>query len=155
MFVAIGPNATEPAGDAIASGAFWPAISPADFRLAMRADSAITANRVRGALIEAIAAVNGQLAPWRLQQQAGGSATLAAVPAEVVDGQSEKVQRYVRAVYCIAKANLVERYRDYDLTHTGKDKAEELDEPIDDLRRDAAWAVADIQQRPRCTVELV
>lgn len=139
----------------ITSNPFWPEIDPAAARDSMRLDGTITAARLRTALVEAIAKTNQELATWRTGKQAEGRATLADVPAEQVDGESEHVARYRRAVYCTAAANLIERYRDYDSTGEGHKRADALTDPIDDLRRDARWAIRDILGAGRSTIELI
>ena len=121
----------------------------------MRIDGTITPERLRDALIEAIASVNGELSAWRSARIAEGHATLADVPAEKVANASIHVNRYQRAIGCIAKASLSERYRDFDTTAAGNKKADQLENPIDDLRRDARWAICDILGTRRTTVELI
>lgn len=139
----------------IENEAFFPAIDLADLQAAMRLDGTVTPERLRAATVEAMASVNQDLATWRASQLAAGLATLADVTAPQIDGKSIHVTRYVRAVYCLAKANLTERYRDFDATHDGRTRATELESPIDDLRRDARWAVRDILGQRRVTVELI
>lgn len=65
------------------------------------------------------------------------------------------VHRYGRAIGCSAKAVLLERYRDYDTTAAGNKKSDQLDSPVDDLRRDARWAISGILGISRNTVELI
>lgn len=147
--------APEPAEENIASAAFWPEVEPAKVRAAQRIDNTITPERLRDALIEAIASVNGELAAWRTARELEGRAKLADVPAEQVDTISIHVHRYLRAVGCLAKAALQERYRDYDTSVAGNKKADQLESPIDDLKRDARWALSDILGVTRTTVELI
>lgn len=149
------PAADPSDGDAIANGSFFPAIDPVAIRDAQRIDSTITAGRLRDALIEAMASVNADLADWRDTQIAAGKTTLSATNATEIDGASVNVHRYRRAVGCQAKAALLERYRDFDSAARGDRKAEALADPIDDLRRDAAWAISDIRGVRRTTVELI
>lgn len=139
----------------ISSGSFWPIVDPVAVREAQRIDSTITAARLRDALIAAIGAVNRELAAFRAANTTAGYATLADVPADEIDGVSVNVHSYHRAVGCLAKASLIERYRDYDSTAKGDRKAEQLNDPIDDLRRDARWAISDIRGIGRTTVELI
>ena len=139
----------------ILNSAFWPDINPADCREAMRLDGTVNEKRLRAALIEAAASVNVELAAWRQTQQDAGYTTLAGVPADEIDGESVLVQRYRRAVYGFAAANLTERYRSFDATKSGHEQADDLDLTIDDLRRDARNAISDIVGIPRCTVELI
>jgi len=147
--------APTPAEEKITSSAFWPEVDPVAIRASHRIDGTITAERLKDALIEAIATVNTALAVWRAARELEGRATLAAVPAEVVDTVSVNVNRYHRAVGCHAKALLTERYRDFDTTAAGNKKADQLENPIDDLHRDAHWAINDIIGIGRTTVELI
>jgi len=150
--------ASEPAAagqNLIANDGFFPDIDVDTATEAMRQDGTVTAERLRGALVEAALSVNADLAMWRAEQQAAGYATLEAVPAVQIDGKSAHVHRYLRAVYCEARAGLIERYRDYDATAAGDRKAEALMQAVEDLRRDARWATSDIVGRPRSTVELI
>lgn len=146
------PAPEEPAID---SGTFWPSIEPSKVREAQRIDTGVTAPRLKGALVEAIASVNAELGAWRLARIAEGHASLAAVPADEIDATSILVHRYQRAIGCTAKALLLERYRDIDTTAHGDRKAEALENPIDDLRRDARWAISDILGVGRTTVDLI
>lgn len=153
-FVSVSPP-DAPADTPIDNAAFWPEVDPVLIRAAQRIDNTITAARLRDALIEAIASVNGELAPWRDDQLAAGHNTLAAVPAEEIAGASVHTHRYLRAVGCLAKAMLIERYRDIDTSARGDRKAEVMENPIDDLRRDARWALSDIRGVGRSTIELI
>jgi hypothetical protein len=139
----------------IHSNPFWPDIEPEAARAALRLDGTVTGPRLRHALVEAIADINGRLATWRRSHQASGFPTLDTVPAETVDGESEHVARYRRAVYCLAGASLIERYRSFDSTHAGHQQADELTPSVDELRRDAGWAVSDLLGRGRATIELI
>lgn len=136
-------------------GPFLPAIEPADARERMRLDGTVTPERLRTALIEAALSVHDELAGWINDQVAAGYATLADVPAREIDGDSAHVLRFHRAVRCLAAANLAERYRNFDATADGHQRADALDTTVDDLRRDARWAISDILGRGRTTVELI
>ncbi len=141
--------------DAISNDGFFPDVSVTDALAAMRQDGTVTRERMRAALVEAVLSVNEELADWKTRQMAASYATLADVPAPKVDGTSAHGHRYLRAVYCQARAGLIERYRDYDATATGDRNAEKLELAVDDLRRDARWAIGDIRGIPRTTVELI
>ncbi len=146
------PTTAEPP---ITSGLFWPEIDPALIREQQRLDNTTPPQRLRSALIEAIATTNNALLAWRQANEALGKTILAQVDAEQIDGTSIRVHRYQRAVGCLAKAIILERTRDFDATGKGERKAEFLTDPIDDCRRDHHAAIADIAGRPRTTVELI
>ena len=153
-FIVTAPTATE-SEEPIVSGPFWPDLDPAVIREAQRIDGTVPAARLRMAIIEAIATTNGALRTWREEQIASGSNKLVDIAAEEIDGVSTLVHRYQRAVGCLAKALLLERYKDFDATGKGDKKADALTDPIGDCRRDYLNALADITSRPRCTIELI
>lgn len=153
--ISTGTGTTPVAEAAIESGDFWPRIDPGQARLEMRLDGTVTPQRLRAALVEAVALVNTDLDTWAQDQQAQGHTTLADTNTKTVDLVSLNVLRYRRAVYCYAAANLAERMRNFDTTAEGHKRADALTDPIDDHRRDARWAVSDIMGRTRTVVELI
>jgi hypothetical protein len=80
---------------------------------------------------------------------------IADVPADVIDGESVLVLAYQRAIGGFARAELIEGYRDTDLTGRGDRKVEDLEPSVDELRRDALHAIRDILGVGRTTVELI
>ena len=132
-------------------------IDLAALRDAMRLDGTITPARLLPATQEAVASTVASLATWAEARQAEGSATLADVPALAVDDESIDVQRFRRAVYCHAKANLLERYSDYETTgrERRKDQDDARAEQAEQHRRDATWAIRDILGVTRLAVELI
>lgn len=153
-FIVTAPVA-DPTEAPIVSGPFWPNIDPAAIRDAQRIDNTIPPERLRMALIEAIASTNYKLRAYREVQLALGYVTLASVPADEIDGTSVLQHRYLRAVGCLTKALLLERVRDFDATSKGDKKADALTDPIDDCRRDHLHAIADIDGSGRTVVELI
>ncbi|HIA2867907.1 TPA: phage terminase small subunit [Escherichia coli] len=120
-----------------------------------RTDGTVTQPRLKQVALSAISEVNAELYEFRRRQQMLGYASLAEVPAEQLDGKSERIQHYFNAVYCWARAMLNERYQDYDATASGVKRGEELAESSGDLWRDARWAISRVQDAPHCTVELI
>ena len=95
----------------IDSGSFWPTIDLNHLRQAARIDNTITAERLHETAIEAVAYVNQQLAQiMRIRSQ------LARADDMIINGESIRIHRYRRAVYCYTKALLLESYADYDAT---------------------------------------
>jgi len=134
---------------------FWPDIDTKQYRNDMRQDGTITQPRLLEAARNAINEVNDRLAVWRRQQENAGYQTLENVPAERLDEESTRVQLYRRAVFCITQASVTERFRSFDATGSGTKRADSLDTTVDDLRRDAAWAINDLQSQLRMTIELI
>lgn len=153
-FVASSP-APDESCQPIVNHPFFPEIELQKFRDTMRVDNVATANRARHALYAAMLEVNGRLANWMLDQQAAGHNSLSETPEKPGHPTGANAELYSRAVYSLAKSSLVERYRDYDTTGKGASRADELDSSIDELRRDAAWAINDLIGTPRTTVELI
>jgi len=144
----------EPAHE-IPNDGFFPSVDPADVRNTIRINGTVTEQRLVESVHDAIAAVNRELSAWRVAQIDQGCATLDAVPAAQVGGISVLIHHYRRAVYQLANADLIERYRDFDTTAAGEKRAQELDSAIEESRRNARWAVLDILGLPHLTVELI
>lgn len=134
---------------------FWPDINLATLRSTVRLDGTVTDERLTHALVSAIISVNRDLKDWKHSQIQRGHTSLKDIPAETINEQSELVSLYLRAVYCLSRANLLERYADYDSSAKGLTKAEEQNDSITDLYRDARFAVRDILGINRVTVELI
>ncbi|PKO49006.1 MAG: head completion/stabilization protein [Betaproteobacteria bacterium HGW-Betaproteobacteria-4] len=139
----------------ITIGAFWPDIEPFEIREAQRLDNTVTPPRLRSAIIESASTTIEALAAWKIAQIAIGYTTLSVVPSDEIDGSTIIEHRFKRAVGSLAKALLMERYRDFDASAKGDKRAEALTDPIDDCRRDHLNAIADITGRTRCTIELI
>ena len=90
----------------------------------------------------------------RIEQQNAGFASLDTVPAMEINGQSAKVYRWRRAVYSIARALLIETFRDVDTTGDAVEKkAAALASRANDHWRDARWAISDIRGEVRNSAE--
>lgn len=144
----------EPAQPIVNDG-FFPDIDPADVRDTIRINGTVTEQRLVEAIRDAVAAVNRELASWRADQVAAGHIKIDDIPAGQVAGESVLLHHYLRAVYQLTNADLVERYRDFDTTAAGNKHAQDLDSSIDESRRNARWAVLDILGQPHLTVELI
>lgn len=158
-FVARPATDPTPAETDIGNDGFFPDIAPATLRETLRVTEAVTPARWREALCGAILSVGRDLEAWQAEQVALGFDTMADVPAPELDGQSRLLFLYIRAVSCLARAEVTERLRDFDLTPSGKRDLgrSTSDEPcsVDDWRRDARYAVRDILGRSRTTIELI
>lgn len=144
-----------PAEHKIENAAFWPELDCNALRAAMRLDSSVTADRLETATIHAMIEVNRELDGYRQRQEQQGHTSLATVPAQHIAGKSQLLHLYLRAVYCRTAAELVERYRSYDTTNSGSDKADEDITTVDELRRDSRHAIRSILGISHTTVELL
>ncbi|AMR77313.1 head completion/stabilization protein [Cupriavidus nantongensis] len=154
-FVSLAPSSTPAADTRVENDGWFPDIDLDKARKAVRLDGSITPERLLHAAINAVIAVNAELAEWKALQLAQERPSLGDVPASKVNGESVQVARYLRAVYSFIKAELAERYRDFDTTGAGERKADNLVETADDYRRDGRWAIRDMLGVGRTTVELI
>lgn len=132
---------------------FWPDIDLQQLRESLRYEGTVTAQRLRLAVKTAISEVNAELYDWRADQMAAGFKTLADVPAEALDGVSEKITHYLAAVEAITAATIAERYRGYDAS--GTKKAGDVEASADEYWRDARFSISRVGERPNCIVSLL
>jgi len=157
-FVALPPapsaDQPPPSEALVENDGFFPSIDPADVREAARIPSNITPARLRAAIVGAMMTIGLDLQEYAERMKAGHAA-LADVPAQTLDGQSVQLLRYGRAVALYAKAELIERHRDFDLTAAGGNQVDDLTASIGELRRDAQHAVRDMLGRSRTVIDLI
>jgi len=140
----------------IQNDGFFPDLDVQQARLTLRLDGTVTDVRLAHALTAAIIEVGNSLRDWENAQRVAGYPRLDDVPEDIrISGESRLVHSYLRAVYCLAKADLIERMADYDTTGTGQKRAQWLEEAPDEQRRNARWAIADVQSLPRTFVGLL
>ncbi|BCA60249.1 head completion/stabilization protein [Sphingomonas sp. HMP6] len=139
----------------ITNDGWFPDVDPALLRLQVRIRDSVTPERLREAILGAMISIGNVLAAWRLPLEMSGIASLADVPAAQLGGESRLVLLYRRAIAAQTKADLVERYRDMDLTGAGQRQVGDLDQSVEELRRDATHAVRDMLGRTRTDVELI
>lgn len=132
---------------------FWPDIDLQQLRESLRYEGTVTAQRLRLAVKTAISEVNAELYDWRADRMAAGFKTLADVPAESLDGISEKITHYLAAVEAITAATIAERYRGYDAS--GTKKAGDVEASADEYWRDARFSISRVGERPNCIVSLL
>ena len=106
----VAPEQAPEQAEIIRNTLFWPDVDLSEFRSVMRTDGTVTQPRLKQVALSAISEVNAELYEFRRRQQMLGYASLAEVPAEQLDGKSERIQHYFNAVYCWARAMLNERY---------------------------------------------
>ncbi|MBI3727100.1 MAG: head completion/stabilization protein [Burkholderiales bacterium] len=157
-FSANPPGGSTPQSIPVTNDGFFPDIDLIAMRDAIRLDGTVTDTRLRDATVAAIIHVNSEVKSLKASAIGAGNAHLADIPADQVDGKSILVAHYLRAVYCTAKADLIERYADYDTTATSLDDKKLvgfLANGHEDQRRNAQWAISDLLGRHHVTVELI
>lgn len=151
----VAPEQAPEQAEVIKNTPFWPDVDLSEFRSVMRTDGTVTQPRLKQVVLTAISEVNAELYDFRNRQQLLGYRALAEVPADMLDGKSERLRHYHNAVFCWTRAVLNERYQDYDATASGVKRGEDLAEANGDLWRDARWAISRVQDASHCTVELI
>ena len=139
----------------ISSGAFWPAVDVAQLRDRLRLDHSVTDGRLLHAVSHAIATVNRELETWRQTQSALGLTALDKISDQQINGLSIHTLLYLRAIDGFVCAEIADRYRGYDATRSGDQRAEVVHTTSDDYRRDARFAIRDLLGKPRMTVDLI
>lgn len=147
------PRPADAAEPPVKNTFFWPDVDLLQLRDSLRYEGTVTAQRLRLAVKTAISEVNAELYDWRATQMAAGFKVLADVPAEALDGESEKVTAYLAAVSALTAATIVERYRGYDAS--GTKKAAEIEASADEYWRDARFSISRIAGKPGCIVDLL
>ncbi|MGC1026275.1 head completion/stabilization protein [Pantoea agglomerans] len=147
------PRPADAAEPPVKNTFFWPDVDLQQLRDSLRYEGTVTAQRLRLAVKTAISEVNAELYDWRAAQIAAGFKVLADVPAESLDGESEKITAYLAAVSALTAATIVERYRGYDAS--GTKKAGEIEASADEYWRDARFSISRIAGKPGCIVDLL
>jgi hypothetical protein len=150
-----GDTAPAAVDDAVDFDGFYPALSLAAARAAMRIPTDITDARLCDALAAAMLEIADDLAAWRAVQDAAGFAVLADCSDRMVAGEKRLVMLWRRAVHQLAMADLAEIQRGPDSTPAGMDRAGPLDITAADYRRNSRWAVRDMLGIPHTTIELI
>lgn len=140
-FIATGNDAANTRDQQVGNISFYPVIAVADFCELYRVDTSISDVRVVAALRDAVINTNIDLAVWQSKQLLLEYTKLADVPANPYDDVSELTTHYHTAVYSKAKAELIEKYRDFDSTGSGHGRADELTTAMDDHRANARRAI--------------
>jgi hypothetical protein len=149
------PATVTPQDTILGGGGWWPDIDLMRFRDEMRVDDSVTLGRVRAVIVTAFLAVTRELFPERQKLQLAGADSLANAPGDKVDGANAYEHAFRRAVFSLAKAELVEKYRDIDTTRQGDDRADRLDPSAEDHMRNARHALSDFRGDGRAVVELI
>ncbi|MDU6412220.1 MAG: head completion/stabilization protein [Yersiniaceae bacterium] len=147
------PRPAETAEPPIANTFFWPDVDVQRLRETLRYEGTVTAQRLRLAIKTAMSEVNAELHDYRAAQMDAGFKTLAEVPAETFDGESEKLGHYFAAVSALTAATIVERYRSYDAS--GAKKAADVEASADEYWRDARFSISKLAGQRACIIGLL
>jgi hypothetical protein len=148
------PSTVHAAEPPVTNNGFWPDIDVAKLRASTRLTGNVTPERLRTAVRDAVMDANRRLADYRARMLAEGWEKADDI-GETIDGASQIVHLYERAVANLVQAAFADGYRDWDNTRAGDYRADFEAVAADDFRRNASWAISDIQGMGRSTVELL
>lgn len=134
----------------VASPEFFPVLSLSRVRDFIRIDDSVTDARLSQLVMEETLDVMRLLEPLTTKAD-----TLAELSTRTVNGEPEMLIWYFSAIANGVGAKVCEKYRNYDSTNKGSDKALELSATIDEYRRNKMWALAQMQGRNQTVVELI
>ncbi len=149
------PDPENPGLDEVAGDDFYPAVSIAQFRDAMRVGQVVVDGRARDALRGAMVTVRRDLRAWKTSWIAAGAGGFADIDSEEIDGELALELLYRRAVFAFAAADLAETHNDISASADGKERTEERVLSADEHRRNGLHAIRDITGATRTTVELI
>lgn len=155
LVVSIPASTASGDGEPVSAGEWFPTIAPADVRAIMRLGDTVTPDRLRSAIVAAVATALVDLGDWQTEQAALGFAKLSDVPAPVIDGLSIKEHAWRRAVMSYAAADLAELSADISSTNEGLHRAAEIALPVDQHRRNGLQAIRDIKGKRRSKVSVI
>lgn len=148
------PAAPAPANHIVTNDGFFPDIDLVRLRGAVRLDGTVTDQRLREAVVTAVISLNDEFAAWKTTQQLTGITSLSQLEPKI-DGESRQFALYLVAVHRSVRADLSEKYRGFDSTHSGRDQAEWVDQVADDERGAVRRAVRSFLGLSNTTVELI
>lgn len=154
-FVAAPPAAPAPIADVVPLDGWWPDLSIAAFREAMRLGAMISDGRAREALLGAAITVGDALAAWRAGHEATGAEALADVPGRAIGSETRASVLWRRAVYATAAADLAETHNDISATDQGRKANEARATSAAEHRRNAIAAIRDLLEKSRSRVTLL
>jgi hypothetical protein len=136
----MGFSATSPVIDTTVKNLhpFFPDLSTKEFADASRLDGSVTPERMKQALLFAMAKVNRELDSLRFPQVLPIFRSLSEYDERL---QTNNVFLYKTAVWNEARASLTEHYRDFDSTSDSTKRGDLLTPQIDAYRRDVRHAI--------------
>jgi hypothetical protein len=140
------PDNFNPAGIDVAADAWFPPISTAQVRAAIRiGEGAVTDGRLIQAIEGGILSGLRAMADWRTARVLEGAGELADVTSEMLNGKNRAVMIWHRIVTFFAAAELADMHIDVSATDESIDRNDEKREVAATYRTKAHDAVADLR----------
>lgn len=152
MSTAFIPTTPAAADQIVHNDGWYPDLSVSEMKARTGLGEVFGSDRVAAAIQAALIDVNAGIIGWRAVQTAPD---LAGVSPDTLGDQPVKVILYTDAVYCRARAGLLNVTRDYDSTKSGHDRAALLESTADHWMERSNVALARLTGRARMVVELI
>jgi head completion protein GPL len=144
-----------PENKVFSSEAFFPDVETDPFYKQYRLPGELPEELINDCLIRAIGETNTRLQAWKEARILEGYVTLATVPALVVNDESVKLKRYARAVYCLAKAEILKETVTVDRKEIAENAAKTSEETEDKYREFAGKAIRYIMGKRSVGVHVI
>jgi hypothetical protein len=139
----------------IINDGFWPDLDVAEFQKGYRLPAEYLVDLLIDGISFAMGEVNVDLARRKAQWQAAGITDVATADPTVLQERSFMVASYKRAVYCRAKAYLLQQFATVNRRESAENLAKEAPQTHEQFLSFSQQAVRLIQGRSRVTAELI
>ncbi|MBI9080279.1 MAG: head completion/stabilization protein [Pseudodesulfovibrio sp.] len=139
----------------VSNDGWWPDLGVAEFQSRYRMPKEYAEKVLIDGLQIGMAWANEQLEAWRVEQEATGSANLAAVESPKLGNESLKLIHYRRAVFSHAKAYLLQQFPTINRREASGNEARESDDTEDKFLEYAQAAIASFLGKGFITAELI
>ncbi len=129
---------------------WFPCVSQSEFKELYRATGSVTINRQQHFLKLALVQVCSELSILKTKAD-----SFYDLPHQFIGNELSTELDFKTAVYALAKSMLTEKYRDFDNTAKGHDRADSVDQSTDNYLRESREAIRRLLNKPRITVALV
>ncbi len=129
---------------------FFPDISSEQIREVIRLDASITNARLIHEIENAMLECNDLLSILKSRAD-----TLHQLNTSTINGKGNKEILYFRAIAACCAALLLEKYRSYDSSGTGQNRADDVGISSAEHRRNQRYAIRDLLGQNRMTVDLL
>lgn len=144
-----------PENKVFSSETFFPDIETNPFYKQYRLPGELPEEMIDDCLVRAIAEVNTRLQAWKEARILENYASLAVVPATFVNGKSTNLKQYPRAVYCLAKAEILKETVTVDRKEIAENAAKTSEETEDKYREFAGKAIRYIMGKRSVGVHVI
>lgn len=127
----------------VTNDGWWPDLSTGEFQKNYRLPAEFELDMVEDHLQLGMAWVNQTLRLWKAMQQGDGHSSMDSVPSDEIGGEKLTLIHYRRAVFCHAKALLLQQFATTDRREAANNEAKESEETEDKFLQFARHAITD------------